>query len=105
MVKRIFEPIEVNKIKRTIMVNEAVNFSGVMKIASGELDFDPINDLMILGYITQKQGAVRQQIKNLEDSINKLNRAVKIAGIFGAFQNLYGEPLKKLELEVKEKYV
>jgi hypothetical protein len=87
------------------MNQEAITFKGLQDIASGKLDFMDMTDYMIMDYLAKKERMVFLKIKTIENEIKIFNEAVDISTNLGVFQNINGEPLKKIELQITKEYV
>jgi len=87
------------------MSQEAITFKGLQDIVSGKLDFMDMTDFMVMDYLAKKERMVFIKIKSLQDELKIFNEAVDISTNLGVFQNINGEPLKKIELQITKEYV
>jgi len=83
------------------MDNEALSRKGFYDVANDTIDYADMKELMMMDYLTKKLTIIRKRLKKTKEIVDKFNEDVDTAKSINIHQNISGEPLKKIELNVK----
>ena len=102
--KKIFSPVEMSESEQKILKEEAISWQGFNDITNKKIDYGDMNELMMMDYLTKKQKMIQLKIKQLQEKIQIFNENVSIMKNMNIHQNIVGEPLKKINLDIEYIY-
>ena len=103
--KIVLEPVELTDAEKTVLEENAISFSGLLDIANKKIDFGDMTQIMIMDYIANKKKALNSRFREFKNDIDDFNIAIDIASSLNIKQDINGEILKKLRLELNKESV